>query len=467
MASTIFSVGLALPGNAAEFIPFRSDRSLFDGDIVLFRPSIASYDAYEHYAGRQLISESESVALTRDMAHWRSELRTAMESGKSVFVFLPKPEEAYYHTGVRSHSGTGRSRVTTQHVAQASSYNCLPISLQGLTARTGSEISSMGDLGPLAAYWSEFAAMSEYQVYFDANGVQPVLGTKKREKVVGAVVSHPSGGALILLPPLKWDEDALTYARGENTYWRKEGTALGKRIVGALVAISEARRRAGKKSPMPEWVLGPENQLAAERQTLESIATVEDQVRKLTDKRATLEKELEANRELYGLLYESGHALEHAILLALQLIGFNAEPFKQGESEFDAVFSSEEGRFLGEAEGKESKAINIDKMSQLERNLQEDFARDEVTEFAKGVLFGNAHRYTAPGERPAFFTEKCTSAAKRLGVALVRTPDLFYAARLVAETGSHELAAACRRAIFAAQGDIVAFPAVPEGGSGA
>lgn len=27
---------------------------------------------------------------------------------------------------------------------------------------------------------------------------------------------------------------------------------------------------------------------------------------------------------------------------------------------------------------------NIDKFSQLERNLQEDFARDDVTEYAKG-----------------------------------------------------------------------------------
>src|SRR5439155_24203874 len=100
-------------------------------------------------------------------------------------------------------------------------------------------------------------------------------------------------------------------------------------------------------------------------------------------------------------------------------------PFVGGDSEFDVVFHAPEGRCLGEVEGKDAKAINIDKLSQLERNLQEDFARDEVTEFAKGVLFGNAERLKPPAQRGEAFTEKCISAAKRACIALVRTSDLF------------------------------------------
>ena len=64
-----------------------------------------------------------------------------------------------------------------------------------------------------------------------------------------------------------------------------------------------------------------------------------------------------------------------AILEALRLLGFQANNYKDAESEFDAVFEAPEGRFLGEAEGKDNAQVNIDKMRQLEMNIQEDFAR--------------------------------------------------------------------------------------------
>ena len=148
----------------------------------------------------------------------------------------------------------------------------------------------------------------------------------------------------------------------------------------------------------------------------------------------------------------------------MTLFGFAAQPFANGQSEFDVVFISSEGRCLGEVEGKDNKPINIEKFSQLERNLQEDFARDEVTEQAKGVLFGNAFPLKALEEREDFFTVKCVSAAKRIGAALVRTPDLFLPAKYLKENSSDsDYATACRKAIFSASGEIVTFPEPPIG----
>lgn len=182
----------------------------------------------------------------------------------------------------------------------------------------------------------------------------------------------------------------------------------------------------------------------------------------------SLDGQLNDATELRALLYESGKPLETAILMALVHLGFAAEAYRDAESEFDAVFSSGEGRFLGEAEGRDAKAINIDKMTQLERNLQEDFAREGVTEYAKGVLFGNALRLEPPPKRGPFFTDKCISAAKRLRVALVRTPDLFFAARHLSEHDDPAHAKACREAMFASEGNLVVFPPPPsldEGGA--
>ncbi len=124
-------------------------------------------------------------------------------------------------------------------------------------------------------------------------------------------------------------------------------------------------------------------------------------------------------------MYEKGKALEAAIIDALRLLGFKAEPFKDSESEFDVVFECDEGRLIGEAEGKDNKAVNIDKLRQLSMNIHEDLQRDEVTVPAKAVLFGNGFRLQPLGDRGDPFTEKCHSAAGTASTALVFTPDLF------------------------------------------
>jgi len=307
----------------------------------------------------------------------------------------------------------------------------------------------------------EFGSLSRYEIYFEPAGVTPILGTKNRERVVGALIRSKGGGALVLLPPVQWDEDALSYTRGDNSYWRKEGITLGNRLSSALLGAAVALRKAGKQSPPPEWVLSPDYALAAEVAAKTTLEKIDKEAKALAGRRATAELELESSRVLYGLLYETGPALENALLRALSLLGFQASGLKENDSEFDAVFVAREGRFLGEAEGKDSKAINIDKITQLERNLQEDFAREEVTQYAKGVLFGNAFRFQAPQERPAFFTEKCQSAATRLKVAMIRTPDLFVVARYLSAHPTPDFAAACRSAILATEGTVVVFPAPP------
>jgi hypothetical protein len=461
MASRVFSVGMRFPGDIAEYVPLRSGNSLFDGDVILFYPHFGNYTSSERYAGHRLLTETDSAAVIRDTAHWRSELKTAVDSGKIVFVYLRQPEQVYYYTGSQSYSGTGRSRVTTNHVASVESYHMLPITLNGLTPRRGREISPIGSLGALAAYWSEFGSVSKYEAYYDSGVGTDVLGTKKREKIVGSIIRTKGGGALVLLPPFEWDEDELTYYRGDTEYWRKEAQRLGARWVKALIGASDALRKSGKKTPTPEWVLSSDYALETAEALQQEIDSTDAKMERLAKTRERLQEELEEARVLHGLLFESGAPLEHSILKALRLLGFEASGYKEGESEFDAVFTSPEGRFLGEAEGKESKAINIDKMSQLERNLQEDFARDEVDTYAKGVLFGNAFRFASLSEREEFFTPKCVSAAKRLGIALVRTPDLFEAARYLAKSNDPVYAEACRRAIFEAKGDVVSFPEVP------
>ena len=144
-------------------------------------------------------------------------------------------------------------------------------------------------------------------------------------------------------------------------------------------------------------------------------------------------------------------------------MGFVANTYRDSDSEFDAVLECTEGRCIGEAEGRDRKPISIEKMRQLFLNIHEDLSREEISDPAKGILFGNAYRLSPPSDRPAeHFTAKCMSAAKGNGTALIRTCDLFEVAKALVDEPDEEFAALCRKAIFNTVGEEVKFPTHPE-----
>ena len=145
-------------------------------------------------------------------------------------------------------------------------------------------------------------------------------------------------------------------------------------------------------------------------------------------------------------------------------MGFTASPFKASDSEFDVVFESSEGRLIGEAEGKDNKAVNVDKLRQLSMNIHEDLQREEINTPAKPVLFGNGYRLQSVTERPDPFTDKCKSAAASSSTALVHTPDLFAVVQNLLEQSDQDYAKECRRAILFSVGRVV-FPEknIPDG----
>jgi hypothetical protein len=464
-ARKIVCVGFNIPGNDYEVLNLESDRSLLDADIILFQPSIP-YDYYgvgeDSFQGKLTLGQTGSFRAVEAARHWRAELKTAIESGKTVVVFLSKPVEVFVYTGEKQYSGTGRNRQVTNIVQPFSSYSFLPMTLTRVVPRGGEAIKIAGDLGPLAPYWAEFGPLSPYEVYVEGTFTKVLLTTRTGDMVVGALI-RAGHGNLLLLPPIQYDEEAFTvYSDDGEESWSGEAISFGARLGAALVAMDRALRGERERTPAPSWTQGSEYRLPREAVLHAEIRDISAQVEQLQAARDSVTAELEKEGSLRRLLFETGEELEEAVVDALRTIGFQAQRYKEGESEFDVVFVSPEGRFLGEVEGKDTKAINIDKLSQLERNVQEDFAREEVTEPAKGVLFGNAFRLGAPSERSAaFFTEKCLLGARRSGIALVRTPDLFPVVRYLRETADPSFAAACRQAIYSARGEIVTFAAIP------
>ena len=199
------------------------------------------------------------------------------------------------------------------------------------------------------------------------------------------------------------DDEEDEVGGGEERSWSPAETAVGAKFIGAIVEIDNALRSSRSKTPTPEWAKSDQYQLQDERRIRTQLDEVSAKIQTLEKENSELHGRLADAGILKGLLFETGHALEESVLEALGVLGFEAKGFKEGQSEFDAVFVSPTGeRLIGEAEGKDNKAVNIDKMDQLERNIREEFALREGTEYAKGVLFGNAFRLTPVEERGDF-----------------------------------------------------------------
>jgi hypothetical protein len=468
----IFTVGFELPGSEFESIEFGSNQTLLDADIILFEPTLGFLSTERDlmnggpalYAGIPTLNQHSSFVAKKQVDHWRSEIVAAVNAGKLVIIYLAEPIERYRYTGETRYSGTGKSRAATSIVARISSYDSVP-NLSQVTPKSGTSIKLSKEGAYLAPYWNEFNDYSPYEVEIEGEFSKTLLNPTVGDRIVGAAF-HGKAGTLLFLPPLRYDDEEFIRdsddAENDESYWTDDALKFGKRLVSSLVALADTLKNAVKATPPPDWSTRSKYRLTQETVLEAAILKCASDAAALLIEKERLESELLDVGGLRRLLFEQGSPLEGAVLDAMRLLGFDAKSFADGESEFDGIFVCPEGRCLGEVEGKDSKAVNIEKFGQLERNIQEDFARDEVTEYAKGILFGNAYRLAPIEERGEFFTAKCLSAAKRIGAALIRTPDLFVPTRYLKESPSDaEYALKCRQAIFATTGAIVIFPRPP------
>ncbi|MEX3842615.1 hypothetical protein [Paraburkholderia sp. BR10882] len=465
MSKRILTVGFALASPEVESAEFRSNVSLLDWDIVLFRPDIDEFVSSSSYSdqfqGKPSLSDSVSFRLKECCEHWRRELRQAVDTGKTVIVYLPPMTEVYVDTGKRTYSGTGRNQKTTTHVALYSNYEAIPASLSP-TATSGTAM-KLVDRGSeiLATYWGEFEKLSRYQVLLTDENVPGCVITRSGGRLVGALYrDKTSGGTLLCLPDIDFYDEKFFDDESDESEWSKIGQQFSKRFVASIVGLDKALRSSLEVTPEPTWASESRFMLASEANLNIQLLAAEKQVEEAQKRKEEISEALKSAGALRALLYEKGKALEAAIIDALRLLGFKAEPFKDSESEFDVVFECDEGRLIGEAEGKDNKAVNIDKLRQLSMNIHEDFQRDEITVPAKPVLFGNGFRLQPLGDRGDPFTEKCHSAAGTASTALVFTPDLFPPVQYLVAFPDSGYARACRQAILSSTGRVT-FPAAP------
>ena len=437
MTKRVLTVGCRIPGGFGEHVSFDSRASLLDADFVLFCPP--------------LVLRTDNLKHTID--HWNRELEDALDAGNTAFVLLSHYKE-----------------VTLGRKSVVANYDVLPYPID-VVRSTGTSMTLNQGQSILGDYWQQFGAESRYLVHMtELNDFDPIVVTRHGDRVVGAIHRAENGsGALVALPWISLDREEFAYVPDgyDDSYtWSHEAVEWGRRYFETLSSLDDALKFRDSRTPTPLWAQSDAFKTGQEITLSEELGGIEARITRLNSKKEETEARIASAASLKSLVFEQGHELEGAVLQAMSLMGFEANSYRDADSEFDAVLECPEGRCIGEVEGRDNKAISIDKMRQLEVNILEDFERDEVSQLAKGVLFGNAFRLTPPPDRPVdHFTAKCMTAAERNGTALIRTCDLFEVAKALADNMDSDFAAACRRAILDAHGQVVEFPRPPELGS--
>ena len=461
----IITVGFEIPSYSKKYVHFNSDQSLLDADIIIFEPNFSDYSVDEKqptYQGKRFYRLEESSRLKEDTMHWHQELRTALKSGKNIFVFFNKYEEIVITESERP-EGVGKNRTTNINVSIYDNYQFLPIvGLPKIISKSGKEIKPIGN--PLfSLFWSELKTYLKYESYIDGKIDEPLFVTATGQKPIGGIFKIGSGH-LVLLPPIRYDNEKFTRydEKKDEEYWTKDAIKFGKRLIQILIDIDKNLQGEAEKTPPPKWIEEREYKLESENKIENEIEKITCQMKELTDKKILLTGELEKEGLLKNLLYEKGKPLENAILEALRILEYKAENYNDGNLELDQIIISLEGeRFIGEAEGKDDSAINIDKLRQLMSNIQEDLEKQDVKEPAVGILFANGFRLTEPEKRAEQFTEKCIKTAKISNYILIRTVDLFNIVKYVKMFNDVDFAKQCRDVISSSKGKIVCFPDIP------
>ena len=458
----IISVGMKLPVTGIKKVNLRSKTSLLDYDIAIIDPSISEfYDNHKDYNGKPCLNDTNSFHLKENLEHWRKEILEAVMAGKNIFLYLNREETVFIATGKKRHSGIGRNRQTTRFVEPISNYYIVPADITVRNAN-GSLMNIIEKNGELALYWNDLGDASKFRVLLDGDIKNPIIKTKTGNKIAGVRLrSRDSEGNLFLMPYIDFDDPKYEFEAENEMFWTEEACTLAQKIINHLHSISKAVKIADDFTTTPDWVFQNKYILPKEQKTRDKLIVIEGELERLQKQKEQYQQNIISESVLKKLMYEKGKPLEAVVRLALELIGFTASHYEDSVSEFDVIFESEQGRFLGEIEGKDRKAINIDKLRQLRMNIEEDCDREDVSEPAKGILIGNAYRLTDPNERNDFFTERCVTAAQRREIALIRTDHLFEVAKYLSDKSDKRYADACRKAILNAAGQVE-FPNLPD-----
>ncbi len=203
------------------------------------------------------MSDHDSFKLKAQSEHWRREIKSAVDHGKLVIVFLSELKQLSIVTCEKEFSGTGRNQKITRLVADYDNYQSIPLNLKPISTK-GKEIKLTAKNSEIiSAYWNEFSSASSYNVILEGE-YTPCLVTKHGDKAVGTVIrSKNSNGTLVCLPDIDFYPESFFVGEEDEENegeWTNEALQFSAKFIKCIVSLSKALNSQGELTPEPDWV---------------------------------------------------------------------------------------------------------------------------------------------------------------------------------------------------------------------
>lgn len=406
-------LGSELPDNRTFDIPFKSEYSLLDYDVIIFDTSniFSEYRSSFHspFMGYRCLNSDDSVHILEDLERRKKEMIELLNIGKTLIIFCPVPDKCYIDTGERKYSGTGRSQKTITTVKSIDINSFLPNEVQSETIKSrGEEIVFNGD-DIFHSFWNKIKDEVYYEAYFNSSVGKPFLFIKGTKKPVGTWFQIEKGN-IVFIPHLA-DEDYFTtitdYQNVASTF-----------ISAVIDLVNDLKTLTGEYS-LQQWT--NTYFLPGEKELSEKIHKEESRLRKILDSIGNQKRQIENIRQHKLLLCGKGIALKKQVISVLNEIGLNAQEGSEGRDDVIIQYKGKIG--IGEVKGKSKSAAEKD-AAQLEKWVSEYYSNNEIK--AKGFLIVNAFCEIPLDKRkePAFPSQMLPYCRNR-GHCLITTVQLL------------------------------------------
>jgi hypothetical protein len=404
---TTAAIGLSLSG--AERINWDSDRSLSDFDLAVARPHFGefSYDAQKDYSGQG--KRSAQMRAYFASLHWRSEILPFLRAGKTLIVLLGKPE--YFSLDALDNG--------PNHLW---SWDLLDIPIAEASKLTVKKPKLTREGEAVFADHSVLLGCIEIGTTFKIEKGVPLLVTDDdTDRWLAARLEYKTGRIVVIPETVNWQRSPSSVAN----------TALQKQVQSeqtALLKFALSLKQARTKEASPAWAASGWGTLR-ETQIEGQLQEIRAELDKLKSSESALVADQASLLEMRALLYSNGFELEGVVRRALRELGLDAQPSDDGKLRIDARFEHDGVVYVCEIEGKDNKAVDINKYRQLmDMCLGEQQRLGEGAQ-VRGVLIGNGYRLTPPSERKVQFTDQVLNNASTQGILLVTATDLYAAWR--------------------------------------
>jgi len=427
----IITVGFYIKLDNILNISMNSNDSLLDGDIIIINPGNIEWINEENkhkYGGKNLINIINNKA---------RELSTLLKYGKIIIVFL-SPVYKF------------KSKKNFNEYITISNYDFLPRPLISLhyyiNEGMGSIIKNYSQ-EYLSDIYKSYKGNFKYCAYIseriekENNYIKKYLFKdfilrNKTDNLVGFAINIDKGD-IFFIPYISSNDNP-------------------ERIVDVVIKMCRPFLEKDLKTPEPEWCKDKKFVIFGENNLENKIKKQNNRINVLNKKVDELILQKTNLTDFRKLLYEKGPQLERVVRRAFEVIGFNVSRFEKEDMEHDIIMESEEGRIIGEIEGKDNDAIHINKLDQLSRVVDEDFKNKGL--YPEGILIGNAYRMKLTKERKKTFHEKVIISAKRKNIGLISTVELFNAVKkILFSPNDNKLKKEFRLQIFNSLGKEIKF----------